>query len=164
MQGVVEGYTRHFFNLAHCLVVNDKEQPPRTLQAKMKELEKKAMQQGKKGRKRGREEEGSLDDQVKMAAMAFSGFNQVNHPGAGGNGNNGLGNLGLGLPGGGNDNDGSLLDRLQATQRRLLAAEGGISSLLPNQCAAPNTAAAVPSLQLKGRCIPGKHLLSQLFQ
>ena len=23
MQGVVEGYTRHFFNLAHCLIVND---------------------------------------------------------------------------------------------------------------------------------------------
>ncbi len=24
MRGVVEGYTRHFFNLAHCLIVNDK--------------------------------------------------------------------------------------------------------------------------------------------
>ena len=32
MRGVVEGYTRHFFNLSHCLIVNDKEQPPRTLQ------------------------------------------------------------------------------------------------------------------------------------
>ena len=39
MKGVVEGYTRHFFTLAHCLIINDKEQPPRTLHAKMKELE-----------------------------------------------------------------------------------------------------------------------------
>ena len=30
MKGVVTGYTRHFFNLAHCLVTNDGEQPPRT--------------------------------------------------------------------------------------------------------------------------------------
>ena len=36
MQGVVDGYTRHFFTLAHCLVVNDKEQPPRSLHTKMK--------------------------------------------------------------------------------------------------------------------------------
>lgn len=40
MRGVVEGYTRHFFQLAHCLIVNDKEQPPRTLQTKMKDLGK----------------------------------------------------------------------------------------------------------------------------
>jgi len=40
MCGVVEGYTRHFFNLAHCLVINDGEQPPRTLHTKMKQLEK----------------------------------------------------------------------------------------------------------------------------
>lgn len=40
MHGVVEGYTRHFFNLAHCLVINDGEQPPRTLHAKMRQLEK----------------------------------------------------------------------------------------------------------------------------
>jgi copper chaperone CopZ len=36
---VVEGYTRHFFNLAHCGVVNDGDQPPRTLATKMKHLE-----------------------------------------------------------------------------------------------------------------------------
>lgn len=41
MQGVVEGYTRHFFTLAHCLVVNDGEQAPRTLFTKLKEYEKK---------------------------------------------------------------------------------------------------------------------------
>jgi copper chaperone CopZ len=48
MKGVIEGYTRHFFALAHCLVMNDKEQPPRTLQTKMKELEKKRNKMGKK--------------------------------------------------------------------------------------------------------------------
>ena len=37
---VVEGYTRHFFNLAHCGVVNDGDQPPRTLANKIKQLEK----------------------------------------------------------------------------------------------------------------------------
>eukprot|EP00751_Fragilariopsis_kerguelensis_P017946 CAMPEP_0170849640 /NCGR_PEP_ID=MMETSP0734-20130129/10135_1 /TAXON_ID=186038 /ORGANISM="Fragilariopsis kerguelensis, Strain L26-C5" /LENGTH=371 /DNA_ID=CAMNT_0011219361 /DNA_START=19 /DNA_END=1134 /DNA_ORIENTATION=+ len=40
MKGVVEGYTRHFFTLAHCLIINDKEQPPRTLHAKMRERKK----------------------------------------------------------------------------------------------------------------------------
>jgi len=54
MRGVVEGYTRHFFNLAHCLVTNDKEQPPRTLNNKMREVEK---LRTKRNKKRAREEE-----------------------------------------------------------------------------------------------------------
>lgn len=41
MKGVVEGYTRHFFTLAHCIVVNDRVQPPRGLLLRIKELEKK---------------------------------------------------------------------------------------------------------------------------
>lgn len=40
MRSVVEGYTRHFFNLAYCIVMNDGEQPPRTLTNKIKECEK----------------------------------------------------------------------------------------------------------------------------
>jgi len=49
MKGVVEGYTRHFFTLAHCLVTSDKEQPPRTLHTKTKELEKqRSKRKGKK--------------------------------------------------------------------------------------------------------------------
>lgn len=40
MKSVVEGYTRHFFNLAHCIVMNDGEQPPRTLSSKIKDLER----------------------------------------------------------------------------------------------------------------------------
>lgn len=47
MKGVVEGYTRHFFTLAHCLIVNDNEQPPRSLHTKMKELEKRRKRQTK---------------------------------------------------------------------------------------------------------------------
>lgn len=33
---VVDDYTRHFFSLAHCFVITDKEQPPRSLHAKLK--------------------------------------------------------------------------------------------------------------------------------
>mmetsp|Transcript_58102 Transcript_58102/g.69923 ORF Transcript_58102/g.69923 Transcript_58102/m.69923 type:complete len:638 (+) Transcript_58102:171-2084(+) len=64
MQGVVEGYTRHFFSLAHCLVTNDREQPPRTLHTKMKEVEK---QRAKRNKKRAREEEAG-----KLAALALN--------------------------------------------------------------------------------------------
>jgi copper chaperone CopZ len=48
MKGVVEGYTRHFFTLAHCLVVNEKVQPPRGLHGRMKELEKLRNKRNKK--------------------------------------------------------------------------------------------------------------------
>ena len=47
MKGVVEGYTRHFFTLAHCIVVNDRVQPPRGLLSRMKDLEKKRAKQNK---------------------------------------------------------------------------------------------------------------------
>jgi copper chaperone CopZ len=53
MKGVVEGYTRHFFTLAHCLVVNEKVQPPRGLHGRMKELEK---QRNKRAKKKGRDD------------------------------------------------------------------------------------------------------------
>ena len=61
MTVVIEGYTRHFFALAHCLVMNDKEQPPRTLQSKMKILEKKRNKSGKKK---------PIDPAMAMAASA----------------------------------------------------------------------------------------------
>jgi hypothetical protein len=38
MKGVVKGYTRHFFNLAHCMVVHDKEKPPKSLCGKLAHL------------------------------------------------------------------------------------------------------------------------------
>ena len=139
MQGVVEGYTRHFFNLAHCLVVNDKEQPPRTLQAKMRDLEK---VNTKKNKKRGREDDGDGDQQVKMAAMTF---------------NNNVMSMGDG---------GELLDRLQASQQRLLAAQGGISSLFPynNNIRNNNNDNTVAQLEMKGQCIPGKLDLPSLVR
>mmetsp|Transcript_17819 Transcript_17819/g.26146 ORF Transcript_17819/g.26146 Transcript_17819/m.26146 type:complete len:257 (-) Transcript_17819:1361-2131(-) len=64
MRGVVEGYTRHFFSLAYCVVTNDGEQPPRTLMQKMKTLEK---ARAKKHKKRAREEEAG-----KLAALALN--------------------------------------------------------------------------------------------
>eukprot|EP00804_Cyclotella_cryptica_P021875 CCRYP_000842-RA/>CCRYP_000842-RA protein AED:0.19 eAED:0.19 QI:210/1/1/1/0.75/0.6/5/1266/713 len=155
MQGVVEGYTRHFFNLAHCLVVNDKEQPPRTLQSKMRELEK---TKAKKGKKRSRDD----DDNAKIAAIAYQG-------GFGGGmmagGADAMPSLGAAITSMGNpapsDVGAGLLDRLQASQRRLLAAEGGVSSLMPG---AAVTEKSNPLGQLKATCIPGKVDLPGLVQ
>ena len=70
MKGVVEGYTRHFFTLAHCLVMNDKEQPPRTLHSKMKELEK---MRSKRNKKRFRDDEvGKV-----VASLGVRGFDST---------------------------------------------------------------------------------------
>lgn len=180
MQGVVDGYTRHFFNLAHCLVVNDKEQPPRTLHAKMRDLEK---ANAKKNKKRGRDDlmdanGGNVsafeNEQVKMAALAFSGFQNapINHPGGTGMSHMGGGNNNM------NDNAsggaaGMLLDRLQASQRRLLAAEGGVSSSLMPNIGAGGMGGGAPTmtsnnahqgLEMRERCIPGKVDLPSLVQ
>ena len=40
MMSVVEGYTRHFFNLAHCIVMSDGEQPPRSLGLRIRDLQR----------------------------------------------------------------------------------------------------------------------------
>jgi len=64
MRGIVNGYTRHFFNLAFCLVMKDGEPPPRTLMSKMKEVEK---VNKKKVKKRVREEETG-----KLTALALN--------------------------------------------------------------------------------------------
>jgi copper chaperone CopZ len=61
MKGVVEGYTRHFFTLAHCVVVNDKAHPPRGLHQKMKEMEKAK-------RKRTKEESKTQDPIISLTA------------------------------------------------------------------------------------------------
>jgi hypothetical protein len=44
MQSVLDGYTRHFFAYAHCIVVHDKVQPPRGLHSTMKEWQKQQQQ------------------------------------------------------------------------------------------------------------------------
>jgi copper chaperone CopZ len=117
MKGVVEGYTRHFFTLAHCLIMNDKEQPPRTLHGKMKDLEK---MRSKRSKKRAREEEagkihlmamssGVPDDPKSVAARITADLTDTNL---------------------------TPLERLHAAQRRQLAVEGGVN-LNPTTMAPP---------------------------
>lgn len=144
MRGVVEGYTRHFFNLAHCLVVNDKEQPPRTLHGKMKELEK---IRNKRNKKRAREEQAG-----KLAALALNagiahGFNP-NDPAAAAAA--AAASVTAELP---NDSGLSPLERLHAAQRRQLAESGGIHATMPGMATDINS---VPLIPLKGKCVPGK--------
>ena len=100
MRGVVEGYTRHFFNLAHCLVVNDKEQPPRTLHTKLKELEK---SRSKNKKKRARD-----DDETQIVSMVYGS--------------------GVPYPPAELESTLSPLERLHAAQRRQLAESGGVRS------------------------------------
>jgi len=131
MRGVVEGYTRHFFDLAYCLVVNDKEQPPRTLYAKMKELEK---ARNKRNKKRVRDEEAG-----KLAALAAGNSRNV------GNNGSGVGGLKAVQTNPAIDDDMSPLERLHAEQRRHLLESGsgiGINN--------------IPVINMKGKCVPGK--------
>lgn len=158
MQGVVEGYTRHFFTLAHCLVINDKEQPPRTLHGRMKELEK---MRSKRNKKRAREEEAKLPLAGAAAAAAAAAAG-----GVGGGGGNIVDSLKNDLT----DSNLTPLERLHAAQRRQLAQSGMIHSTLPGQNAtggATNnmntssssidySAGAQPIINIKGKCIPGK--------
>ena len=151
MQGVVEGYTRHFFNLAHCLVVNDKEQPPRSLQTKMRDLDK---SRGKKGKKRGRES--STDDEaIKAAAMAFnSGFGGGVLPPTLSSGEDVMGGVGDAML--------SPLERLQAAQARQLASAGGVHSSLAGGLGVDTN--PPPKIEMKGRCMPGRVDLPGLVQ
>mmetsp|Transcript_15976 Transcript_15976/g.27878 ORF Transcript_15976/g.27878 Transcript_15976/m.27878 type:complete len:686 (-) Transcript_15976:200-2257(-) len=142
MKGVVEGYTRHFFTLAHCLVVNDKEQPPRTLHTKMKELEK---MRSKRNKKRSRE----TNDDSGLASMPM--------------------NVGMGMAQGmmGLNSDAinadlqnpnlSPLERLHMAQQKQLAASGGIQPSNDLKMAPPPQAAApMPIIKIKNQCVPGK--------
>lgn len=139
MRGVVEGYTRHFFNLAHCLVVNDKEQPPRTLNTKMKELEK---LRSKRNKKRAREEQAG-----KLAALALNagiahGFNPNN------NNDSAAASSAIQSAAVAEDHL-SPLERLHHEQRRQLAENGGIrlksevSCCHPDQSEVPSSVSAV---------------------
>ena len=144
MRGVVEGYTRHFFNLAHCLVVNDKEQPPRSLYSKMKDLEK---VRNKRNKKRAREEQAG-----KLAALALNagvahGFN-ANDPAAAAAAAVAA-SIEEELK---QDSNLSPLERLHAAQRRQLAESGGIHAAIPGM----QDITSVPLIPLKGMCVPGK--------
>lgn len=157
MKGVVEGYTRHFFTLAHCLIMNDKEQPPRSLHTKMKELDK---LRNKRNKKRARD-----DEDTKMTVIAINGgFGGDGGGGAGGGGGPGpvggpsqdQAQLAAGINADLTDSNLSPLERLHAAQRRQLAESGGIHSSLngaPNQDV---SALPPPVVDMKGKCVPGK--------
>lgn len=163
MKGVVEGYTRHFFTLAHCLIMNDKEQPPRSLHTKMKELDK---VRNKRNKKRARE-----DEDNKVTVMALNG-------GYAGDGGGGGGGGGVPGPAGGPSSEQtqlaaginadltdatlSPLERLHAAQRRQLAESGGIHSSIPGTSNGNNgggrdvSVLPSPIVDMKGKCVPGK--------
>ena len=177
MRGVVEGYTRHFFNLAYCLVVNDKDQPPRTLQSKMRDMEK---NRSKKGKKRTREDDNAS---TKAAAMAYQsgllghdptrqqGGLQMQHQLLQGGG----GPI-MPMGGGGVNIDalvgsgGTPLERLHEAQRHQLAELGGVHMNMTigggggplNPPAGGN--ANVQPIDMKGRCVPGKMDIPGLVQ
>lgn len=130
MKGVVEGYTRHFFTLAHCLVVNDKEQPPRTLHGRMKEMEK---MRSKRNKKRVR------DDKLGGGAVGSVP---------------GVGSVQESLKNDLTDSNLTPLERLHAAQRRQLASSGMVAQL-PGR-ASIETPGNQPVINLKGKCIPGK--------
>lgn len=137
MKGVVEGYTRHFFTLSHCLIVNDKEQPPRTLHSKMKELEKKRSKRNKK-RTQNDVQGGGLSA---LAAM-----------------NRGMGAGGMGgdLMGSGmaaEDLQNSImspLERLHMAQQKQLSGNGGLHDFGEQQHP------TMPIINIKNKCVPGK--------
>ena len=132
MKGVVEGYTRHFFTLAHCLVANDKEQPPRTLQGKMKELDK---LRSKRTKKRAR---GGNEDKAPLVGPA--GFVPSLS-----------GNMSAQINADLTDSNLSPLERLHVAQQRQLA-ESDFSQSLDL-----DAASSLSSLiNIKGKCVPGK--------
>ncbi|KAL3916420.1 MAG: hypothetical protein SGILL_005188, partial [Bacillariaceae sp.] len=129
------GYTRHFFTLSHCLIVNDKEQPPRTLHSKMKELEK---MRSKRNKKRTR------DDGEPASMLPMAGMN---------GGMAGMGDpMGAGIAADLQNNSLSPLERLHMAQQKQLASNGGVS---PNDLG--NTMQPImPIINIKNKCVPGK--------
>ncbi|KAG7356047.1 hypothetical protein IV203_000733 [Nitzschia inconspicua] len=149
MKGVVEGYTRHFFTLAHCLIVNDKEQPPRSLHTKMKELEK---MRSKRSKKRNRDDvpgalasmpgmSGSMGGGIMGDPMAVGMTNDMQHS-----------NL-------------SPLEQLHFAQQKQLAANGVMQShndfgeddfSSDDFSADGRVQPTLPIINVKNKCVPGK--------
>lgn len=130
MKGVVEGYTRHFFTLAHCLVVNDKVQPPRGLHSRLKELEK---LRNKKNKKKGGD------------GKEFIGFatpNAMNSIRAD------LTNPNL-----------TPLEQLHRAQQHQLDYSQGICAPMPPAMSGlmnGDVSSQAPIIDMRGQCIPGK--------
>jgi copper chaperone CopZ len=134
MNGVVEGYTRHFYTLAHCLVINDSEQPPRTLYGKMKEMEK---MRSKNQKKRIRDDENVLHGLSLDGNFSETNTTDPNH--------STMARIEEDLT----DTTLSPLERLHAAQRRQLAESGGL------QTAVQGDSNTFPRINVKGKCIPG---------
>ena len=143
MRGVVEGYTRHFFNLAHCLVVNDKEQPPRSLFVKMRELEK---LRNKRNKKRAREEQAGKFATIAMnAGMGGLPYGLSDHAAAA------AASITADLA---NDADLTPLERLHAAQRRQLAENGDI--IAASLSGMGHDINRSNLFLMKNKCVPGK--------
>jgi copper chaperone CopZ len=187
MRGVVEGYTRHFFSLAYCLVTNDGEQPPRTLATKMKDLEKVRQ---KKHKRKTREEEAG-----KMAALALNaGITSTSGLGPEDDGDDGeddeeddgddedaatgageenpsslvpgmmnIGGFAKSAVGGsvaGGEPDAANGKNMSDLERRFALKQSQIKPLNRQQQALEQ--ALQPAIDMKGKCIPGKLDLQQL--
>jgi copper chaperone CopZ len=141
MKGVIEGYTRHFFTLAHCLILNDKEQPPRTLQVKMRELEK---MRSKRNKKRNRDDAiGGLPSVLDMDDDMDSGgdMGMTGDP------------LAASLTADLRNSELSPLERLHMAQQKQLAAQGIIDTLDDlSDVGQP----IMPIINIKNKCVPGK--------
>lgn len=142
MKGVVEGYTRHFFTLAHCLIINDKEQPPRSLQSKMKELEK---VRSKRNKKRSREEEAGKDN-----LMGLSNDPQLIIPTADSSA------IAAGLAADLTNKNLTPLERLHVAQQRQLAVEGGIHTKIQVSDVVQPINPTPQIICIKNKCVPGK--------
>mmetsp|Transcript_48990 Transcript_48990/g.118656 ORF Transcript_48990/g.118656 Transcript_48990/m.118656 type:complete len:737 (+) Transcript_48990:397-2607(+) len=169
MKGVVEGYTRHFFTLAHCLIMNDKEQPPRSLHAKMKEVEK---SRSKKNKKRSRDNDGGGSGAVGGGGgVAVGGGGNMMSTMAssmGGVGPNGMTGTAVaaGIAADLTNNDLSPLERLHVAQQRQLAVDGGFCGIgggfggndpMAGMVDPSLTGGqAVPIMNIKNKCVPGK--------
>jgi copper chaperone CopZ len=141
MKGVVEGYTRHFFTLAHCLILNDKEQPPRTLHTKMKELEK---MRSKRNKKRNRDDvTGGLSSMLNMNDDMVGGddLGMDCDP------------LAASMAADLQNSNLSPLERLHMVQQKELAAHGGIQTLDDLSIVSQPI---LPIINIKNKCIPGK--------
>ena len=174
MRGVVEGYTRHFFSLAYCLVTNDGEQPPRSLYGKMKELEK--VRQKKHKRKAREEEAGKLAALALNAGIAH-GLQTSTSSAVGGAASTsssaaaaGLSAAAAGSSASTTAPDDSDDEKELSTSNSFNASSDGLlvlehfarkhqSNRPPSPQTNPNLQAAI---NLKGKCVPGKLDLQQL--
>lgn len=129
MKGVVEGYTRHFYTLAHCVVVNDKVQPPRGLHSKMRELEKARAKNHPKPKtflmptSNGKVAEYDIETTAMTTSAVHADLT---------------------------DPDLTPLEKLHAAQRRQLEHSGTLTS------SSLTSSMTIPMINMIGKCVPGK--------